>query len=362
MGTVLPYKTWQVAKHKASGLLGSNSRGSYISVVFSTVFILVFTGKQLKTNWRRVVGIVLCFAAIFGIMNIFGNGNISTRVDSVISMRDIHKEDESIDKIKNFEINGTQLTLYCTNSLLKIFIKDKQLVFYDGNDKELALMPDSSNQSYSLKDEKYAGYNIMLSKNIIKIYKGKSFLYFVITADSFRFVNSKGKVLEKTAVESIGFEGKERLASGRGYIWSRTLPLLKDTLVLGHGPDTYAFYFPQNDYMGKLNFMYDANLIIDKPHNLYLQISVNTGLLSLVALLFLFGIYLIKSVSLLYRSRFDNFSHTASLAITASIIGYLISGLFTDSTVSVAPVFWVLLGLGISVHYLGENLSTKIFY
>jgi len=37
-------------------------------------------------------------------------------------------------------------------------------------------------------------------------------------------------------------------------------------------------------------------------------------------------------------------------AIFSAIISYCMAGFFNDSVVSVAPVFWVLLGLGIAMN------------
>jgi F0F1-type ATP synthase assembly protein I len=33
-----------------------------------------------------------------------------------------------------------------------------------------------------------------------------------------------------------------------------------------------------------------------------------------------------------------------------SIIGYLTAGMFNDSVNSIAPIFWILLGLGVSIN------------
>ena len=51
----------------------------------------------------------------------------------------------------------------------------------------------------------------------------------------------------------------ERLGSGRGYIWSRSIPLIKQAGFMGLGADTYPEYFPQNDFKGK-----DATLVYYK--------------------------------------------------------------------------------------------------
>ena len=42
-------------------------------------------------------------------------------------------------------------------------------------------------------------------------------------------------------------KGKELIGSMRGYIWSRTIPILPHYLVLGAGPDCFLYEFPQDD-------------------------------------------------------------------------------------------------------------------
>ena len=70
--------------------------------------------------------------------------------------------------------------------------------------------------------------------------------------------------------EHIGFEGKEELGSSRGYIWSRTLPLLGNCLFTGFGPDTFTYNFPQNDVLAKYYSYEQFNegfyVTVDKPH------------------------------------------------------------------------------------------------
>jgi hypothetical protein len=155
--------------------------------------------------------------------------------------------------------------------------------------------------------------------------------------------------------ESIGFEGYERLGSSRGYIWSRTLPLLKETILIGHGPDTYAMYFPQDDVIGKLKFFSTPRIIVDKPHNMYLQTAINTGILSLFALFWLWGNYLYSSLILYFKSDLNNWKERLGISLMGSVTAYLIAGFFNDSVISVAPVFWIILGLGISLNILVDK-------
>ncbi len=56
----------------------------------------------------------------------------------------------------------------------------------------------------------------------------------------------------------------------------------------------FSNVFSAKDFIGKLNSFGNIMAVVDKPHNFYIQTAHNTGLLSLVALLFLFIIYLIR--------------------------------------------------------------------
>jgi len=98
-------------------------------------------------------------------------------------------------------------------------------------------------------------------------------------------------------IESWGFEGMGTFGSNRGYIWSRTIPMLKSTIVAGKGPDTFALYFPQYDFLNKLRYYQTGGIFVDKAHNMYLQTALNTGILSLLALLAIFGMYAVSSIT-----------------------------------------------------------------
>ena len=124
---------------------------------------------------------------------------------------------------------------------------------------------------------------------------------FVYVNDKLKVVGFNGKVTDIEAAESFGFTGKESFASGRGYIWSRSIPLLKKAIFIGYGPDTFIYIFPQNDIVGKLN--YGAIwAIISKPHNWYLQIALGYGVLSLICILALIIWLLVNALMFIYRN------------------------------------------------------------
>lgn len=96
--------------------------------------------------------------------------------------------------------------------------------------------------------------------------------------------------------------------------------------------------FPQNDYVGRINaakVIYAG--IITKPHSLYVQTAVQTGVLSLLCLLAFYG----TSLKKLLKKKGKMWK-----VIALCVAGYFIMGLVNDSMVVTAPVFWVLLGMG----------------
>lgn len=76
---------------------------------------------------------------------------------------------------------------------------------------------------------------------------------------------------------------------------------LKSAVFIGYGPDTFAMYFPQHDISGKVKAYGTDDIIVDKPHNMYLQNAVNTGILSLLAFLVMIISYFLSSIKL-YKS------------------------------------------------------------
>ncbi|MCI8805163.1 MAG: hypothetical protein HFE59_04600 [Clostridiales bacterium] len=188
------------------------------------------------------------------------------------------------------------------------------------------------------------------------IKNGKVFIHFTVSdsgkisvTDNFYELYSPDKKAER-----IGFEGSETFGTGRGYIWSRSIPLvlLKGLrgIVFGSGPDSFSVVFPQYELQEKLMYLGNPYIIVDKPHNFYLQTAINTGLLSLIALGVLFILYIYRTIRSIMRDEVkDRLVISLKFAFLMGIVGYLIAALATDSTVSVSPAFWIMIGAGFAV-------------
>lgn len=169
--------------------------------------------------------------------------------------------------------------------------------------------------------------------------------------NSYQIINAFQKLDELKEIPQMGFRDRQHFGDKRGYIWSRTFPLLKKYIVLGSGPDTFTEVFPNDDYVGKNNMNYYQS-IVTKPHNMYLQIWVQTGLVSLLGFLGVFFIYFVRSIRLYFKRPLNSLLEKTGVTVLISISGYMVTGLANDSTVSVAPVFWGMLGLGMAVNHM----------
>lgn len=185
-----------------------------------------------------------------------------------------------------------------------------------------------------------ASYKIGLNQTVYKIY------------------NAFGKIDDLREIKSIGFEDNQHFGSRRGYIWSRTIPLLGEHLLLGSGPNTFVYEFPNDDYVGMKNVGYDG-ATVTKPHNMFMQIFVQTGLISLLAFLALYAVYFVECVRLYMRKTEYHAMEITGIGILLGTFGYLVTGLANDSTVAVAPLYWCLLGVGMAVNRYNKNAAAE---
>lgn len=342
--------------------LGCNSRAGMVGGALALLVFFISINKIIIKHWKYFgAGLIVAFAIFLG-LNQISNGYLGSRVSSLaadaksfIGLDKTTNGDSASIPLKDIKINGTQGSVVTSTETICFNYNNSQLMFSDGNNNPLESTYDTTNGNITLKDPAYKDYALvageMGNNMVFKLDKGDIHLLFDLKQDGISLMDNKGKVVELKPVESWGFEGKELLGSSRGYIWSRSIPLLKNTILFGYGPDTFAAYFPQNDIFGKMYAYYgDMWQVVDKPHNLYLQIALNTGIISLLAFLILMGLYILKSIRIYIKSTYDDFISQAGVAVFAAIIGYLGAAFFNDSVVSVAPVFWVLLGLGVSIN------------
>ncbi len=324
-------------------LIGCYSRGAYLGAAFAVTTVLLLSFRRIKANVKEVLVCVLCLCISASLAVFVAGGRVFNRLATV----DTSYQDTVTgvqERMNNYSVKDNLLTLYFNKNQLKIEKKDNNLVFMDKEGKVLTLDYSQKDEGYTINSNGFKDFMVSANKDMLYIKKQNSLIYFLMKNNTFLLSDIYGNPVEIKKAETALFEGKERFASGRGYIWSRTLPLLKKTILLGYGPDNFYYVFPQDDYMGKLNFMYDAYMPVDMAHSMYLQSAVETGMVSIVILiLLLLWIFLTRVRGALSREA-ENSKISTNVASAAVIAAYTVCGIFTDANVCTMIIFWPLIG------------------
>jgi hypothetical protein len=132
------------------------------------------------------------------------------------------------------------------------------------------------------------------------------------------------------------------MLTNRGYIWHYSNELVKENYIVGYGPDNLYYNFPQvNEH--KSEFM--PNDQIDKPHNMYLQVMLDTGIFGLIGFLILLTGLLLKSNKYIDIET-DNYKNTYLKALMLVILAYMIQGIVNDNVISIQSVVYLIMGIG----------------
>jgi len=325
-------------------LLGSRSRAGMVAGVVTLLISLLLYIKNIQSEIKKIVTLIVLSLTIWVGINLYSKGLVADKLDiksgSAVKLIDIKERNSYLEVIRKRD------NLYIKRS-------EKNLDFFDGERKILNTY--TSEGKLKIDDERYASFFFMRSKgnqNLYLLMDDSGMKYeFISYENRFYTLDHNNNVVEIPDLKRVKlFDGYENKGSKRGYLWTRTIPLIFERPLLGWGADTYSLIFPQNDYFGKVRSYGTKNILIDKPHNLYLQIVMSFGFLGLGAFVLLVGSYLVECIKIYWNKKFETDMEYIGFFIFMGITAYLMAGMFNDSVVSVAPFFWILMGLGVGVN------------
>lgn len=343
-------------------LVSSGSAAGMISIIISLFVIIVLFRKLIFKNKKISIGILLvCSILIIAVFATKFN-TIKTIIDNKLSTTKTQHDLSAIETGKELKITYKGNTLIANYTFQD---PDTEITLTDSNNATIALNPQNSSGQITINDERFKDIIIIPAKynNIVCLdfkINDKDWVFTNQTGDNtFYFINPVGQFDKLKTADSALFTGYENLASGRGYIWSRSIPLLKKYIILGAGADNFIFTFPHDDYLNSFYAGFEGQ-ILSKPHSLYLQIGIQTGVLSLFAFLLFYLLYFISSLRLYIKCNFNTYWQKAGASYFVGTISYMIAGIANDSTITIAPVFWAILGLGVTINYkLSKTLKEK---
>ena len=348
-------------------LLGSTSRAGIVGLALAAVCFLLFFGRKLVEHAKITLGCVAVLVVLVVGVNVATGGLALARIPSLmhdvgalVSSSDVDYHDRIA--VREIDLQDNQTTfVFQDGPMLIQKNSDGQPVFTLGNGETAIAPKEPCNVSLGGHDAQIEYVDLDGKETpFVGIRVGDKLEFIVgLYDDGFALVDSRMNKINYEEAPAIGFKGKERLGSARGYIWSRSLPMLFDSLIIGKGPDTFFAEFPQGDLLGKL-YAYDTTqMLVDKPHNLYLQIGIGEGCIALLAFLVMMIAYIVDSFRLYAMRKTYSGQQAFGAALALAVIGYLGAGVFNDSIVSVAPIFWVLFGTGIAVNLLNGKQQAQ---
>ena len=379
--------------------LGGMSRAGLVGGGIAVLLLLIFLGGRIIRHWKYSLVLFVLLAVIYSGMDAYSGYSVSreffttlpTSMSNVLVRRLNERHPIVVEKTAeapeptadilvppintaNSLVRKTALTdntfIFETDTealKLKLDANTLSLDVKDGKDQPLSVKNEPNKEIngkqvtlMTFENPQYADYSMyLIDGGIVFTWKGKSIALLVRDGQLLYQSKTNSAVASIDNPPFIGFKGSERFASSRGYIWSRSFPLLKDTIFIGHGPDTFAAYFPQNDLASKMNWLEGPNDIVDKPHNWYIQLAINTGIFSLLSVLVLLAWYGLQSMKTWWKDD-GSAVRTIGASLLCGIIGYCVAGIFNDSVVSVAPVFWTLLGLGLALLQIAKRTGAAV--
>ncbi len=323
--------------------LGCRSRAGFLAGQFTLIFFLFFYRKNLIKKSKIIILLIVTSLIIGWGMDSFSENSLGKKLYDT--------ETSKYNPMRKMILNTpNDLVITADKVSLNIILEDEKLSFKDDGGKKLPFK--LVDNRYKFIDKRYEKFEIEKRKEDYYNIVYDNFNYpLILKNNGFKTIGFQGRITDIYTADRVRWvDGYEKKGSSRVYIWSRTIPKLKYTGFLGGGPDTYSLIFPQEDNFGKRIAYGNPSMIVDKPHNLYLQILINMGYLFFIGFVVLVGSYLIQSIKIYKDKEFNSFYEVIGLATALAISSYLAAGMFNDSAVSVAPYFWFFMGLGIAVN------------
>ncbi|NLW03217.1 MAG: hypothetical protein GX027_08125, partial [Clostridiaceae bacterium] len=264
-----------------------NYMGSYVDLVFPIVIAVIFLAKKKSIKIAAAVlsvlllinligsrsdaglvglGAGLLLAVIYFRKKIFRN-KVITVISLVIvlaaagfaAVRFIPSYIDSNRQsyyVEDIVFEGSTAKIVSSTETLVIRYEDPNLTFHDADNKQLEIDISAKEQSTTVKfkDPAYKKYTATVSGGVLEIQNDGVKILFLIRDNSLALMGNAGNEIDNISKpDAIDVRGYEKIGSARIYIWSRAIPLLKNSILTGYGPDTFAIEFPQYDYIGKIN-------------------------------------------------------------------------------------------------------------
>jgi len=343
-----------------------------VVVVLAACLFAVMTGTDTKNSSKQSTAkglllqsggmLVVTIVALLLSGSITGNSffNIFSNANSVTGNTQAERF-----VIKDIQMDGNRVVLVGEETNFQIAYVGNKLQFLDGDGK--ALRTEYQDSEIVFQNKEYEHLTVKVLKpnasmtnviNGVMIDAGyqDTIDFFVLDDGTFSGVGQNASIL--TDIGDAGTPDALKqfygIFTGRGYAWVNSLPILKETLLVGKGPGNFAYYFKQFDYMGLLSTHESIKKVIDKPHSAYLQYATEVGLPAAIAFFGIFVMTLVKAVRVFWKNKKQMITNSLHIGAMVSVAGFLIYSVINDSMITVTPVACMIAGLLLASCYVED--------
>ena len=357
-------KIWQTVYGVVSAgimfcVVKSQATASFYVMIVELILTLVIHIRSVKHIWKRFIVYFITVMTAFFMLNAITNGKILKSGKEIAANKTIDEVNKNNSKFQltDIKFEDNKLRIIGNDRELCLIVNEGILQFTDGHGYELTVI--SVDDAICFENDGYSMITITMnsySQLVIDLGYDDTIEFYILD-DTFYGVGQNGSKVSEVSRNNRWGQKWYPLFTGRGYAWVNTIPLLKNTIFLGHGAGTFAYYFKQNDYVGLLNTHGSIKFVIDKPHSMYLQMAMEEGCIALIAMLVLFFMVIcnyIKNYKCIESGYADSKVHNLAFIAGSGFVsgtGFMIYSLVNDSMVTVNPVFWIMLGICVSSVY-----------
>ncbi len=318
----------------STSLTPSSDINVFLTIATFLVFVLVFI--NMIKNLRQLMNITVIMVLSGALVSLYGiyqqlTGNVDTRWQDTSMFEDI--SGRAVSTLANPNVLGEYLILLIPIAIALIFIKRgglNKLVFAG----TLGVMALCLIYTYS----RGCWIGIIVGLVLFLAIKGKKLWIFGIAAAMSVVAILPDSVMSRFT--SIG-DLKDTSSSFRLLIWLGTLRMLKDFWLPGVGLSEEAFgrAYPFYSYIG-----IDA----PHPHNLFLQLDTQAGIVALITFLVLIVIFYRTSI-VEYLKNIKTDAGWIIVAVMSAMAAFLVQSMFDNTWYNYRLILMFSMVLGIGV-------------
>ncbi len=303
---------------EGSILVGTLNQWNYMSGMFSIMTIMFLTAAVLEKSLGRAIGhlVIAVMSIAILLMSISTSGFLTVCVMVVVVLFVAFKTDK---KTQSF-------------AMIAVFLVATAPVFHVLASKDARVWTESV--GFVVKSNPYVkeepASTTSMNNNMQFEWMKKAY-----AAERFEL-----PVLPERGISA---------GTGRVYIWSKTVEMVKERPLFGYGLDTFMYNFPHYNIDARAG-IWDEKTITDKSHSMYISWLYGTGIVGLLSIIGLLVISLFKPVKVAIKS---NYSTIWILWIAWA--AYLVQAMFNDSLPGISAPMWAIAGILLAITFDKRN-------